>query len=443
MHNGGFDCWMVANNFGVELIDYLHTDTLALGHLLNENRLNGLKERGIELYGQDAAKEQAEMKASVQANGGVLTKDKYELYKADADLIAKYGAKDAILTIKLFYHDMGQLYDEGSELVEFFNSETMPLLRGPTYQLNTSGLRIDVDRLEQVRQELETACLEGKAFVYKEIFPKVQTKYPGTNAKNTFNLNAPQQLAWLVFECLGEEFSRLTDSGKALCHALGIKVPYAPVDKRRFISIIKQSYGRTYSPGKVNRNGKMGKPKKIGNPWQYMSCGKQTLEKLSAKYKWASEFLAYKKNEKLLNTYILGIKDRMKYGVIRPSFLQHGTTSGRYSSRNPNFQNLPKKDKRVKSCIISRPGRCFVGADESQLEVRVFASISQDAELMGCFGRRDDFYSVLGCSVYGITGVSLKKDDPNSFAKKYESLRDAAKSYWTRNPIRKDSCAAG
>jgi DNA polymerase I-like protein with 3'-5' exonuclease and polymerase domains len=134
MQNAVFDVWMVQNNYKVDLMPSLNTDTLVLGHLLNENRRNGLKERGLELYGETAVEEQKLMKESVTRNGGVLTKDLYELYKADSQLIAKYGAKDAILTLKLFYNDVPLLYEEG--LDEFFyGDETMPLLRGFTVRL--------------------------------------------------------------------------------------------------------------------------------------------------------------------------------------------------------------------------------------------------------------------------------------------------------------------
>jgi DNA polymerase-1 len=117
----------------------------------------------------------------------------------------------------------------------------------------------------------------------------------------------------------------------------------------------------------------------------------------------------------------------MEYNIIRPSFLQHGTTSGRYSSRHPNFQNLPRDDKRIKACIIARPGKIFVGADYSQLEPRVFASFSQDKRLMECFASGDDFYSVVGAPIFGKEDLSLRKDDKNSFAKLHPDLRQLAK----------------
>lgn len=428
MHNAPFDCSMTLNNFGVDLMPAVHTDTLLLGHILNENRRNGLKELGVSLFGDDAKKEQLEMKESVHANGGLLTKDKYELYKADSDLIGKYGAKDAILTLKIFGALVPQLYEEKLDQF-FYDEESMPLLKGPTYQLNTAGLRIDLNKLVELKGTLESECMEAKAFIHKEIKLYVEDKYKGTTDKNTFNIGASKQLAWLLFIKLDNQFHTLTEAGRELCKSLEIRIPYGPADKIRFIRTIDEMKGRVYEDAKYNyKTGKMGRPKKVGDVWNYLACGKESLAQYKDKYKWVQKLLEYAKNLKLLNTYVVGIQNRAQYSIIRPSFLQHGTTSGRYSSKNPNFQNLPRNDKRIKSCVVSRPGKVFVGADYSQLEPRVFASFSGDKRLLKCFEDKDDFYSVIGVEVFDKRDCSLKKDDVDSFANKYPKLREIAKT---------------
>lgn len=428
MHNAPFDCGMIADCYNIDLMPSVDTDTLLLGHLLNENRSNGLKERGVELYGEDARKEQMEMKESVHRNGGQLTKDCYELYKADAELIAKYGAMDAILTLKLFYNDVPILFEEGLDKF-FYDDETMPLLRGPTYDMNRTGLRVDPEKLQLLKQQLEADCLEAKGFIYKEIDSYIKEKYKGTSKATTFNIGASAQRAWLLFIKLGQEFNSLTKEGREVCKALEIKLPYYHGAKKEFIRIITERKGEIYSEGKWNpKTKKVGNPKKIRDPQYYIGCGKEALALYAEKYRWVESFLEYSKNLKLLNTYVDGIQSRMKYNVIRPSFLQHGTTSGRYSSKTPNFQNLPRDDKRIKACIVSRPGKVFVGADYAQLEPRVFASISQDQRLMQSFKDGDDFYSVIGADVFNKTDCTLKKDDTaDSFPVKYKKLRDVAK----------------
>lgn len=426
MHNGVFDCAMVESYFKIRLIEALHTDTMILAHLLDENRRVGLKELAKEIFGQGSSKEQAEMKASVTANGGVLTKAKYEMYKADPYLMGKYGAKDALLTYKLFLKFLPELHE--AKLDKFFyEDESMPMLKGVTYDLNTTGLQVDTKALTALKRQLEAECVEAKAFIYQEIDAHIKDKYPGTNKKNVFNIGSSVQLSWLLFGKLELEFNTLTKAGKIVCKALGEKTPYTFTAKRNFIEQIKQAKDRIYAP-EAHVNGKVVKGKKIKDPWAYIACDKTTLKKLAPKYKWIERLLEYQRKNKILNTYVEGIESRTQYGVIHPSFLQHGTTSGRYSSRNPNFQNLPRDDKRIKACIVSRPGKIFVGADYSQLEPRVFAYISQDKSLMEAFRGTDDFYSVIGMRVYGKFDCTPKKEgSPDAFGIKYKKLRDLSK----------------
>lgn len=409
-HNFIFDAWMIENNYKVSLINSLHTDTMILAHLLNENRRVGLKELSAELFGNDSTLAQKEMKASVITNGGMLTKASYEMYKADSELMGKYGAQDALLTYKLFLALVPELYEQGLDKF-FYEDESMPLLKGPTYELNTSGLEVNTIHLASLKKQLQAECLEAKDFIYNEIKVHVQEKYPATTKKNVFNIGSSQQLSWLLFDKLGLEFGTLTKGGKEACKVLGIRLPYTYSAKQQFAHECKISTIKKYQ-----------------NPWKFTACDKKTLQKLAPRYKWIERLLEYQRKTKILNTYVEGIEERTKYGIIQPSFLQHGTTSGRYSSRNPNFQNLPRDDKRIKESIIARAGKVFVGADYSQLEPRVFAYFSKDARLLAAFQGTDDFYSVIGMEVYGKTDCVPRKDgSPDAFGIKYKKLRDLSK----------------
>lgn len=421
-HNGLFDCMMAEAYFKISLIQSLHTDTMVLAHLLNENRRVGLKELAKEYFGETETKEQEEMKASVIANGGNWTADSKEMYKADAYLLGTYGAKDALLTYRLFLQLIPELYDQGLDKF-FYEEESMPLLRGATYDLNTTGLQVDQNALITLKKTLEAECAEAKAFIFQEIAPHIKDKYPGTNKKNTFNIGASQQLAWLLFDQLNLEFSYLTDGGKDACRAMGLKVPYTPSAKRDFIGVVKHSKDREHTP-KGLINGKEVRAKKVKDPWAYIAVDKDTLTKLAPKYKWIERLLEYQRKNKILNTYVEGVESRIQYGVINPQFKQTGTTSGRYSSSNPNFQNLPRDEKRVKQFIVPRPGKIFVGADMSQLEPRIFAYYSKDVRLLEAFQGSDDFYSVIGIETFDITDAKPTKDD---FGVKYKALRDVSK----------------
>jgi DNA polymerase-1 len=425
-HNAIFDCSMIEQNFKISLIDSIHTDTMILAHILNENRRVGLKELAAHYFGESSTVEQKEMKESITKNGGKMTKTQYDLYKADAHLIAKYGAKDALLTYKLFLQLVPELYEQGLDKF-FYEEESMPLLKTVTYQLNTTGLKVDVPALQSLKKTLEAECIEAKAYILDAIKPHISEKYPGTNKKNQFNIGSSQQLSELIFGIYQLEFNTLTDAGKELCRSLNVKIPYSISAKRQFIQMCLSRKGEPLGPDAVV-NGKTVKAKKIKAPWAYIACDKKTLTGLAHRYKWIERLLEYQRKMKILSTYVEGIEERLQYGVIRPSFLQHGTTSGRYASRDPNFQNLPRDDKRVKSCIIARPGKVFVGADYSQLEPRVFAYYSKDERLLASFGGEDDFYSVIGMEVYNKHDcVPRKEGSPDAFGIKYKKLRDLSK----------------
>ncbi len=461
-HNAVFDCSMIEANFNISLIESLHTDTLILSHLLDENRRHGLKELGKEYFGHSVIKEQEEMKTSIVNNGGAITKASYELYKGDWTLIGKYGAQDAMLTYKLFFVLVEELYAQGLEKF-FYEDESMPLLKGPTYELNTTGLKMDREALTTLKKTLEAECAEAKSFIHSEIKPYVQDKYPGTTKKNVFNIGSSSQLAWLLFGKLELEFGTLTDGGKEVCQQMGLKLPYTAAAKREFIRSCLRSVGHEYVPAtyavveedvvehkhvlsgydldmepqyeteivykKAFVKKAITKAKTIKEPWSYIQVDKKTLTKLAPKHKWIAKLLEYQKNMKMISTYIEGFEERMIYGTVNPGFLQHGTTSGRYASRNPNLQNLPRDDKRIKACVTARPGKVFVGADMSQLEPRIFAFYSGDERLKAAFDGKTDFYSVLGMEVFGKTDCTPQKEgSPDAFGVKYKKLRDITKT---------------
>jgi DNA polymerase-1 len=72
---------------------------------------------------------------------------------------------------------------------------------------------------------------------------------------------------------------------------------------------------------------------------------------------------------------------------------QNGTVSGRLSSSDPNLQNLPKRDKLVRSCLIPTRGLSFLKADYSQIELRIAAWLSEDPSMRGIFARDEDFHT--------------------------------------------------
>lgn len=109
--------------------------------------------------------------------------------------------------------------------------------------------------------------------------------------------------------------------------------------------------------------------------------------------KFANMLLEYRKETKLNGTYVVGVKERLYKGKINSSYLLHGTTTGRLSSRNPNLQNIPRNSPIKRMYIPSNPDNVFINADYSQAELRVLSFLAGDKYFRDIFndGSRDVF----------------------------------------------------
>jgi DNA polymerase-1 len=118
----------------------------------------------------------------------------------------------------------------------------------------------------------------------------------------------------------------------------------------------------------------------------------------SSGHKLAKAILKFREWDKLASTYCDGIlracNDR---GVVHPSFNQAGTRTGRYSSSDPNFQNLPRPGEsplgHVKDFVIARPGYRLLLIDYQQLEIRIAAHYSQQDHLCDAILHGKDIHS--------------------------------------------------
>lgn len=413
--NGTVDFNWTLRNYGVDLRGSSYADTMPMAHLINENRRVGLKDLGYTEFGESATVEQGEMQASVLANGGVWETKRggnKEMFKATWWLLGKYGAKDALLTLKLFYRFSEQLEEQG--LTDFFYEESMPMFKGPIYDLNTVGLRCDVAGFVKLQKDLEDECALLQSQIQAELAPYVAKEYPKGFGKKPkqYNIGSGQQLAWLLFTKLAQDWTKLTDAGRDLAKELLGKAPYNPSGRKAFERAIRESIDEKGRPLKLEK---------------YLSTSAAVLAKYAYKYAWVDLLLRYKKAQKLLTTYAIGIQEKIEYGIIHPGFLQCSTTGNRLSSRGPNFQNLPREDKRIKSLIIARPGKVFVGGDQEQIEPRVFASFSGDERLLACFASGQDIYSVIGIDTFGKHECTPYKSGPGSFGETWPLLRQVAK----------------
>lgn len=136
------------------------------------------------------------------------------------------------------------------------------------------------------------------------------------------------------------------------------------------------------------------------------STNAKVLEDLIGSHEIIEKILNYRTLSKLKSTYCDGlIKLISPSGRIHSSFNQTETRTGRISSTEPNLQNIPIRTDRGKKLrkFFKAPENCvLIDADYSQIELRVLAHISQDANMIKAFKNKEDIHSITASEILGI-----------------------------------------
>lgn len=123
---------------------------------------------------------------------------------------------------------------------------------------------------------------------------------------------------------------------------------------------------------------------------------------------FCSLMLEQRRGQKLYGTYVKGIRKRLYLDRVHPTFLLHGTVSGRLSCRNPNLQNIPRESI-IRRQFIPAPGNTFLQGDYSQAELRVASTLSQDKYLHDVLSDSTrDIFDEVGERLYGTRAIGDK-----------------------------------
>ena len=140
------------------------------------------------------------------------------------------------------------------------------------------------------------------------------------------------------------------------------------------------------------------------------STSAEVLEKIRdeyPEYKIVSKILEYRTLSKLSSTYIQGLLPlQAKDGRIHAHFQQTVTATGRISCTEPNLQNIPVRQELGrtirKAFIPSDAEHTLIGADYSQIELRLLAHLSQEEQLIEAFNSGADIHRMTASKVFGI-----------------------------------------
>ena len=137
----------------------------------------------------------------------------------------------------------------------------------------------------------------------------------------------------------------------------------------------------------------------------------------------------YRKWNKIKSTYIDGFLNAVSSatGCIHTSFFQLGTDTGRFASRNPNLQNMPRKDNDpigIRNFLIPNEGHIFIDFDFSQIELRVGSWYCRDTKMLETYRNDGDIHSQTTSVIYGISFEdAIDKNVPH-----YKERRSIAKN---------------
>ena len=474
-HNASFDFRFTKNFYGIDLMSALHADTGLLVHTVREEGAFGygspfglkpiakmLKEKyGVDFDGE-ANEEQIALKESIKLNGGSATKENYEIFKADLDLLAKYAAADADLTLKIYHHFLAILKEEGLEKF-FFEDEVMPVYREVTVPMEEHGIRLDIKLLEETKERIIKDLAEQSDLVVKELLKTTKVRdwikvkaveiYPPKN-KGTFMQR--------LLERSGIELPKSPTTGKFTINKAAVAAlpesnikSYMLTGDTSFLTKeeiqltstslwIDDNDGKAFNIQSKDQLGKIAFEVLGVKPLSTTPSGKpqfdeDLIQSISDQFTWAKHLRIYNKLTKIKTSYIDRFLDAAENGVFYGYYKQNGTVSGRYGS---DMQQLPKplelgQDEDivmnytnvVRTFFISGDGFKFLDTDYASLEPRVFATVAGDQGLMDIFNNDLDFYSHIAIKTEKLEGVSAHTKAPNFLKKIDPAKRQQAKSY--------------
>jgi DNA polymerase I len=137
-----------------------------------------------------------------------------------------------------------------------------------------------------------------------------------------------------------------------------------------------------------------------------LSTNESALKSLIGVDPIIENLLAYREVDKLLSTYIKALPEYVDSdGKIHSVFDQFGAVSGRYSSKNPNLQNIPFTEVygvNIRNAFIASKGYKFITFDYSQQELRVLAALSKEEVMVDSFNNGVDIHKITAAELFDV-----------------------------------------
>ena len=348
-HNLIFDLTSIAKYYGGEVPSGPYFDTMIASFVFDNRNKNrcGLDDCLKREFGYEMVK-------------GVGKE--VEVYSFDE--VAKYAYLDSKYTFLLWKTLAPKLVERNLTQIMDLEMGVLEVL----CSMKLTGAPIDVDALTSLDAQLRIDIEEARAEIFRI-------------AGRVFNINSNQEKQFLL---------------------------YGPKDMG----------GRGLKPKTLTTAGKKKKEQKQPLTYADYSVAADALEAFRDADPLVDALLKYADLNKLSTTYVvpylggevvrtLNGKEKREHkesllinGRIHCDFVQHGAETGRFSSRNPNLQNVPaphtEHGKAIRNLFYAPEGSKLVVADYSQIEPRVIASLAKDPIMMQNYIDGGDIYTAVG-----------------------------------------------
>lgn len=353
MHNSKYDIRVLRHTMGIDLDCYW--DTMLAGNCIDENESHRLKDLHLK-YCDSKDTESLTFDALFK---GVT----FDMIPIDTAVL--YAAGDAIKTYELYQYQKKVL--ERADMkgpYNVFKNIEMPVVK-VCCDMEDRGVCLDMEianklseKYHKIKEERQAQADKALA-MYKDLIDNYKMENPNHKLSDPLSLTSPTQLAILFYDIL-----------------------------------------KLQSPDKKS-------PRGTGEEiLQHFAKGKEK--------NLCEAILGIRNVDKLLNTYI----DKMPTiahtdGRIHCSYNQYGAKTGRFSSSDPNMQNIPSHNKEIRTMFKAQDGYVMVGADYSQQEPMVTSFLSQDKKMMQAFIDGKDIYSTIASLAFHKSYEDCKEFRPD------------------------------
>ena len=350
MHHAKFDIRVMFNKLGVLVSCYW--DTMLAAKCLNENESAALKDLHLKYC---KTKDTESLTYEKLFEGIPFT-------QIPISIGYLYSAGDGVKTWELYEFQKQHLNRKNLPgPFEVFRNIEMPLI--PTVaEMENTGITLDMEFARQLSEKYNVLLKEREVkfyevlSMYSDEIDKYKSMTPNHKLSDPVSISSPTQIAIILYDILGltsPDAKKPRGTGEDILLALNVPLSKAILD--------------------------------------------------------------YRETAKLLSTYVdkLPAVVNPKTGRIHCSFNQYGAATGRFSSSDPNMQNIPSHNKEIRRMFSASPGNVLISCDFSQQEPRTLAHMCQDENMIGAYLDNKDLYAWMGAKVYGVPYEECKEFRPD------------------------------